>query len=151
MPADKLSWVCICVLYNVHLFAIVCHMQMSAWMQGPCIHLIAAPITLNLFSQVLHGRCWPRPCLWAAGMEWRVGGFGPFSEQLAVLVLNSLRCLCGKCTSEYQSGCGCAVNALILFSHRRQVVGEVLSVFRVLTFVCALWSTSFLPFFHWCM
>lgn len=119
-------------------------------MRGPHTHFRAAPITLNLFSQILHGRYWPWPCLWAAGMEWRVGGFGPFSEQLAALVLNSLHCLCGKCISEYQSGCGRVVNLLLLFSHRgRQVAGEILSVFRVLTFVCALRSTSF-PFFHRC-
>lgn len=147
MPADKLSS-CVCVC--LQLYAIMCHMQKSVWMQGPRIHFSAAPITRRLFSQILHGRCWPQPCLWAAGMEWHVGEFGPFSEQLAVLVLNSLRCLCGKCIPEYQSGCGRVVNLLILFSHwRRQVVGEILSVFRVLAFVCALCSTSFLSF-HWC-
>lgn len=80
-------------------------------------------------------------------MEWRVGGFGLFSEQLAVLVLNSLRCLCGKCISEYQSGCGHVVNLLILFSHRRrQVVGEISSVFRVHLSVLS----GPLPSFHRC-
>lgn len=85
-----------------------------------------------------HGRAF-EPLGWNGVWE----DLGPF--QLAVLVLNSLRCLCGKCISEYQSGCGRVVNSLILCSHtRRQVVGEILSVFRVLTLVCALWSTSFL-------
>lgn len=143
MPADKLSS-CVCVCVFMQLYAIMCRMHKSGWKQGPRIHFRAAPITRKLFSQILHGRCWPQPCLWAAGMEWHVGEFGPFSEQLAVLVLNSLRCLCGKCISEYQSGCRRVVNLLIVFSHwRGQVVGEILSVFRALTFVRALRSISF--------
>lgn len=111
-----------CGIYNMHLYAIICHSQKSADAGTSYTHtpFRAAPITLNLFSQILHGRYWPRPCLWAAGMERRVGGFGPFAEQLAVLVLNRLRCLCGKCISVYQSGCARVVHFLLFF-HRCDV------------------------------
>lgn len=101
-------------------------------------------ITLNPFSQILHGRYWPRPCLWAAGMEWHVGGFGPFSEQLTALVLNSLHCLCGICISEYQFD----VDAFLTYRFFSPTGGGrgFISVQRINICLCSL--VHFLPFFH---
>lgn len=98
---------------------------------------------LNPFSQILQGRYWPRPCLlsrWngmACGRIWV-----PFRAACSNSRFKYFVLFMWKMHLRVPIWTWMCTDSVL---PQEKTGGEgVLSVFRVLIFVCALWSTSFL-------